>query len=106
MDKKSRDAALAGIKDPAVREHYRAQLEMSEELEGELEAGGIFDIPGDPRPVQMPVDLAEFPARPRDRLYVRSESDLRRGRRGAFLWGVSVTLLAAAFVAWLLGWLK
>jgi hypothetical protein len=105
MDKKSRDAALAGIKDPAVREHYRAQLEMSEELEGELEAGGIFDIPGDPRPVQMPVDLAEAPVeRPRARL--DTEEALRRGRRGAFLWGVSVTLLAAAFVAWLLGWLK
>lgn len=47
MDRRLKEEALAGIKDPTVREHYRAKLEMAEELEAEgVRTGGIFDVPG------------------------------------------------------------
>src|SRR6185295_7135496 len=44
MDKKQMEEVLAKIKEPAVREHYRKQFEMADELEstGRLEGGGIF----------------------------------------------------------------
>jgi len=46
---KQKEDALARIKDPKVREHYRAQFEMEEELEREgLRTGGIFDTHGVP----------------------------------------------------------
>jgi hypothetical protein len=48
MDPKRKAEILAGIKDPAVRAHYEAQLDMAEELErdGDMGAGGIFVVPG------------------------------------------------------------
>ena len=46
---KLKEEALARIKDPKVREHYRAQFEMEEELESEgLRTGGIFETHGVP----------------------------------------------------------
>ncbi len=50
MDKKQMEEVLAKIKEPAVREHYRRQFEMADELDAgvRLEGGGIFgDIFGE-----------------------------------------------------------
>lgn len=60
MNKRLMDEALAGIKDPVVREHYRAQLEMQEEISGER-AGGIFDVAGvaESAHVVMPLEVIE-----------------------------------------------
>ena len=45
MDPKQKAAILDGIKDPTVRAHYEAQLDMAEDL-GDIEVGGIFASPG------------------------------------------------------------
>jgi hypothetical protein len=57
MDKRLMEEALAGIKDPVVREHYRAQLEMQEEIAGER-TGGIFDDAGVSESAHVALPLA------------------------------------------------
>ena len=63
---KLKEEALARIKDPKVREHYRAQFEMEEELEREgIRTGGIFETHGVPSsgfitgPVEEPIVAPE-----------------------------------------------
>jgi hypothetical protein len=64
MDKRLKDEVLARIKDPTVREHYRAQLDMADELESDgVRTGGIFDVPGvaDSGYVISPIDPTTRP---------------------------------------------
>lgn len=56
MDEETKERILSRIKNPTVREHYRAKLEMEEELEAEggLRLGGIFDVASDDNPAVLP----------------------------------------------------
>jgi len=90
-DKRLKEEALAKIKDPTVREYYRAELDMAEDLEG-TRTGGIFDVPGveESGYVTSPLEVTTRP---------------KRKLAASFVPGLVAVLVACAAAA-LTWWLK
>jgi len=65
MSPSDKERFLAQFKDPAVREHYRAELELAEEVEG-MPLGGIFDSPHSENVVRTGFNK-ELPLPPREK---------------------------------------
>jgi hypothetical protein len=115
MDKQKKDDILAGIKDPTVREHYRKQLEMAENVDG-IPSGGIFNAYGVEDVVTTGEILAdeESPPEPTDGSHTgvlpplppRPPEDVRLDSLlgGALVLGVAVILAIVVAVAAKLWW--